>query len=285
MRTIRITFTHSAFRLIFEDCVLADNFAATFGAASPYEERSDRIIEITGKGNMPYSVRLDGKTVRNGLSRDEAAYTVSRVFGDDICSHVSASVCVMHAASVLIDDTVVSFSGASGSGKTTLSLFFSEYGSYVGDEYAILDMETGRLWHEQHPFQLKESNAALLIPDIASPAVLAVQGEFGRAYYASLAFTNRKNAKHTERFKLGVLVFPLFDPGYGQTVINNLPMSKLPDVVLQSLMGQAPPSLLLGRFIKMAARERLKFLEIRFSDGAGAAEKLYAHIQKYTEEG
>jgi hypothetical protein len=281
MKTIDIPFSHAVFRLIFEDEILADNFGASFQAAALPAERADYTVEIMGAGDSPYSVCLNGSLVGDGLLRDEAAYRVTRIFGDDICAHVSASVCVMHAASVLFHDRIVSFSGVSGSGKTSLSLFFSKYGSYIGDEYAFLDMETGHLWHEQHPFQLKESNASRMLPGLVSPSVLAVKGEpFGQAYYASLAFTNYKKAEQSQRFKLGVLVFPQFDGSCEKTIITRLSAPKLPNAILRSLMGHAPPSLLLGRFIKMAAKEHIRFLEIRFSDGADAAEKLYACIEK-----
>jgi hypothetical protein len=285
MKTIRIAFTHTAFRLIFEDDALADNFYNTFRATNLPAGRRDHTIEIMGKEYSRYSVRLNGKLLRKDLLRDEAAYCVTRIFGDEICACVSAPVCVMHAASVLTSGGIVSFCGASGSGKTSLSLFFSEYGSYVGDEYAFLDIETGCLRHEQHPFQLKESNASLLIPSLASPSVLAVKGEpFGWAYYVSLAFTNRQETLCTDRSKVAVIVFPHFDRNRRHTVINKFHMPDLPSVVLQSLMGQSAPSLLLGQFIKMAARERLRFLELWFSDGADAAEKLHYYIKRESKE-
>ena len=98
-----------------------------------------------------YRVYVNGKIIREHMVREEAAYCMTTIFGDDICSHLDDATCILHASSVLINNFIVSFSGISGSGKTSLSLIFSHYGNYIGDEYAHVDLNTGHLWHEDHP--------------------------------------------------------------------------------------------------------------------------------------
>ena len=185
----------------------------------------------------------------------------------------------MHASSVLFDNEVVAFSGVSGSGKTTLSLLFSQYGHYLGDEYAFLDLTSGHLWHERHPYQLKASNAADMISDLSAPEILPVRGEpFGQAYYASLATTNHIKADNKPARVLKTLVFPHFERSCQRTSVERLPISKLPPFILQSLMGQDSPSALFKRFVQLAANQRIQFLEVCFSNGEDAAEVLYKFV-------
>jgi len=284
MKTIYITFNYASFKLIFDNEVFADNFQSVFQATASPNEKFDNTIHIKGDDYTNYSVYLNNNLLRKAMSRDEAAYCITSIFGDDICSHTDDSICIMHAASVLMNDRIVSFSGIAGSGKTTLSLLFTKYGNYVGDEYAFLDIKTGDLWHERHPFQLKESNKAMLA-NIDPSSTLTVEGEpFGRAYYVSLGTTNYRKVERDDHIKVKVLVFPRFDSNCTTTIINRLPISELPVTILQSLLGQDPPSLLFRRFIQMAAAERLHFVESKFSDGADATAKLFEYINRQIKD-
>jgi len=281
MRTVYITFTYSTFRLFFEDDILAVNFATTFQASPTSAKIGVHYIDVIGNGATNYSIFLNGLLIQEAVLRSEVVYYITRVFGETICAGARGAICVFHAASTIIrGNRIVSFFGSSGSGKTTLSLYFSKYGYFIGDEYAYIDLNTGFLWHEQHPFQLKKSNATSILDDLSSPAVLAVQGfPFGQAYYASLAFTNHKTVKHSDRIKVKVMVLPRYDSSIEDTRICKLRISELPSVVLQSLMGESTPSILFKRFIQMASSEHVQFYEVKFSDGIDAAKQLFSQIK------
>lgn len=284
MKTINIIFTYASFKLLFENDMFADNFRIVFQASVSPIEQYDNTIYIKGNDNTKYSIYLNNNLVGEDMSRNEAAYCVISIFGNDICSHTDDSICILHAASVLMNGRIVSFSGLSGAGKTTLSLLFSKYGYFVGDEYAFLDIKTGDLWHEQHPFQLKDGNQVLL-PDIDPTLMIAAEGEwFRREYYVSLVTTNYRKVERNHHIKVKVLVFPHFESSCTTTVINILSPSELPVTILQSLMGKDSPSMLFRRFMQMANEERLQFIEIKFCDGVDAAAKLFEYINRQMEE-
>jgi hypothetical protein len=122
---------------------------------------------------------------------------------------------------------------------------------------------------------LKAGNKALL-PGIASSSMLAAEGEpFGKAFYVSLDTASYKQTKRDGRVKLKALVFPRHDRDCAETAIGRLPAKEYPESILRSFMGKDPPSALFRKIVRMAAAERLPFLEMRFADGADAADKLY----------
>lgn len=278
MKTIYIPFTNFTFQLTFEDEEFADNVTAVFHTVPTLTHNPDTIIEIQGNQENKYRVWLNGEMIRENMSQEEAAYCITTIFGDEICSHIDDSTCILHASSVLIHDFIVSFSGISGSGKTSLSLIFSTYGNYIGDEYAHVDLNTGHLWHEDHPYQLKERNAAIL-SKIPPSSRLKVKTElFGQAWYISLNTTNYKKISRDDHVKVKFLVFPHYTKDCQKTIISKLPAAKLPDSILQSLMGRNPPSLVFKTFVHMAALEGIHFVEIGFSDGDDAAGELMTYI-------
>ena len=284
MTVTYIKFTNCAFQLIFEDELFADCFQAVFQTVPNLTEHPDGIIEIKGTKGKNYHVHLNGEMICEQMSREEAAYCITTIFGEHICSHIDDSTCVLHASSVLINDFIVSFSGISGTGKTSLSLIFSRYGNYIGDEYAHLDMNTGNLWHENHPYQLKERNTTMLSP-IPSSSRLKVNTESsGQAWYVSLDTTNYKSISHEDQLKLQFLIFPHYNENCQKTTVSKLPLTKLPLSILQSLMGQMPPSLVFKKFAEMAAFEGIHFIEITFSDSNDAAEKLMTYIKNEQNE-
>lgn len=284
MKTIYITFTYDIFKLIFEDNLFAEHFKIVFQASDSADVPWNHTIHVIGYENINYSILLDNCPIQESMSREEAVYCITSIFGDSICSHADDSICIMHAASVLINDRIISFSGSSGSGKTTLSLLFAKYGNYVGDEYAFFDIKTGDLWHECHPFQLKEGSKFML-HGINPSFILEAQGQpFGKAYYVSLESTNYRKIRRDEHIKVKVIVFPDFDHDCTTTTICRLTASELPSAILQSLMGKDSPAQLFRKFIQNAAARHMHFIKIKFCDGTDAAEKLFKYIEEKKEE-
>jgi hypothetical protein len=278
MKTIYIPFTNSTFQLIFEDEAFADNAIAVFHTVPTVTNDPDKILEIQGSQGNNYRVYVNGELIREKMSREEAAYCMTTIFGDEICSHIDDSTGILHASSVLIDDFIVSFSGVSGSGKTSLSLIFSRYGNYIGDEYAHVDLNTGHLWHEDHPYQLKERNTAILSTIPLSSRLKVKTDLFGQAWYVSLDTTNYKKVRRDDQVTVKFIVFPHYNKDCQKTMISMLPVMKLPGTILQSLMGQDPPSLVFQKFVHMAALHGIHLVEITFSDGDDAARELMTYI-------
>jgi hypothetical protein len=286
MKTVNVFLTYASFELVFEDDTLGDDFVKVFGLHRPGSINNyiaNKII-IYGTEASTYRVCCDSVIIDKRLSRSEAAYCVTRIIGDDICSHIDSSVCILHAASVFLENGMVAFSGASGSGKTSLALYFSKFGRFVGDEYAYLDIVNGNIWHEDHPFQLKNNNEVLLSKYDPS-MTLEVEGEpFGKAFFVSLDAVNCYRVKQSNDIKLSVLVYPHYKGDVTTTIIDRLALGKLPTAVLESLVGQERPSRLFNNFIKMSAKRKIVFLEMKYSDGELASESLFRYISKYKED-
>jgi hypothetical protein len=274
MGTIYIVFSYAEYRLNFDDDILSNQFATVFQTIDTATGRFQSIVDIKGNENTGYSVFLNENFRGEMSSRAEAVYCVAMIFDENICVSVDDPVCIVHAASVLHENAIVSFSGVSGSGKTTLSLLFSEYGHFVGDEYAYLDTKAGSVWHERHPYQLKKSNK-ILLPAIDPALTLATDGiPFGTAYYISLQTTNYRFVGRDDRIPLKAIVFPHFDKNCGETRIAQLSGADFPNAILQSCMGKDSPSVLFGKIVRLASVKQLAFLEIYYQDGFDAANKL-----------
>lgn len=73
---------------------------------------------------------------------------------------------LLHAAVVAKDDRAILLSGISGAGKSTLSLMLAQRGwRFLGDEFALIDPETGLAWPFPRPISLKNESLAVIPPD------------------------------------------------------------------------------------------------------------------------
>lgn len=283
MNPMYVVFAQAVFRLEFEDEQFAKNFGTVFQAQAE-AQRYDHVIAVTGNSGVGYRVCFAGAFVSCDVSRSRAAYDVSMIFRDDICSHTDGSVCVVHGAGVLLDGKMVSFIGPSDSGKTTLSLLFSKYGRFAGDEFAFLDIETGCVWQERHPYKLKAGHEKLLSKIDPADRMFAEWPPSGQAYYVSLSATNHQYIRREDHARAGTMVFPRFDPDCAGTVIRPLPAAALPSAILGSFMGNHAPSALFGRVLRMAGTFGVRLIETIFSDGEDAAEKLYQYLENMKTE-
>jgi hypothetical protein len=99
--------------------------------------------------------------LQSGLSSESVVYLLTLVFNEAIRGSVSEAICSIHASSCSIDGVAISFVGDRGAGKSSLALLMSEYGKYLGDEYAFGDLNNGTLWHQLYPVSIKESGRHL----------------------------------------------------------------------------------------------------------------------------
>lgn len=76
---------------------------------------------------------------------------------------------LLHAAVVARDDRAILMSGVSGAGKSTLSLMLSQRGwRFLGDEFAMIDPDTGWAHPFPRPVSLKNESLALIPKAVAS---------------------------------------------------------------------------------------------------------------------
>ena len=285
MRIVYIEFTYTNYEILFDDDLFAKNFCAVFEANDERTERIDnkpyQVIEVIGDEGFTYSVILNSVLIQKSMNCNEATYCITRIISDNICDCVDDNVYCMHAASVAIDGGFISFSGSSGSGKTTLALLFSKYGRFAGDEYAYININTGSMWHERHPYQLKSGNLASL-PKLTKDRIIEVEGEpFGLARYVSLLTTNYLQTTSENPLRLRVLVFPHYTSGCKGTTINKMPAKYLPEAVLGSTMGWDLPSSVFSKFIRMAAHNGISFLMMEYCDGVEASRALFNYLQGF----
>ncbi len=79
---------------------------------------------------------------------------------------------LLHAASVERDGKVLIVTGESGAGKSTLSALLGEHGwRFMGDEFALIDPETGLAYPFPRPVSLK-NKAVAVMADIVGEARL-----------------------------------------------------------------------------------------------------------------
>ncbi|WP_336973929.1 HprK-related kinase A [Sphingobium aromaticiconvertens] len=77
---------------------------------------------------------------------------------------------LLHASSVEKDGRVLVMTGESGSGKSTLAAMLGERGwRLMGDEFALLDMETGQIFPFPRLVSLKNSAIAVMEAEVDAP--------------------------------------------------------------------------------------------------------------------
>ena len=76
---------------------------------------------------------------------------------------------LLHASSVERDGKVLLMTGESGSGKSTLSALLGEKGwRFMGDEFALIEPETGRAFPFPRPVSLKNEAVAEILRHVAA---------------------------------------------------------------------------------------------------------------------
>lgn len=212
----------------------------------------------------------------------EIIYNVTKIIGELICCELGEDTCVLHAASVFIENKLILLLGPSGSGKTTLSLLLTKYGYYVGDEYVMLDINNGYIWNECYPVQIKEHNR--LIVEIVNEKdnrmnlVSSFSKDIGKVFYIPLRKIKRKNIERSDKIKPDYFVFVHFNKDIEKSKITKISVDEFPLKILQSIVGKQRPSKLFKQFIQMKNKTDILHLDLFFSDGVDAARKLYSYI-------
>ncbi len=128
------------------------DFTVRLEAETPWRRWLRPSVAIRGDYILPDAVPL---ALAHGLLAAEMGMNLQMALGQK-------RYLLLHASSAERDGKALLMTGASGSGKSTLSAILGERGwRFMGDEFALLDMEDGRL----HPFPRAVSlkNQAVLV--------------------------------------------------------------------------------------------------------------------------
>ena len=234
-----------------------------------------------------YRDSIDGFVLNGGAlsaqsfnSQQELAGALLFEIGEAICTEIRDNEYIFHAAAVELDDQLLLLSGLPGSGKSTLAYTLSEYGFFVGDEYAHIDVFTGEVWSDYFPLQLKKGNPFLQCFG-KSEMVEAVDPYSGlEGFYISADSINKGlcTSDCRSKYKKAIICFPHYDSDYGKPVVSPVRIEMLPGLLLSGLIGKEPRHIMLQRMIKMLASNRFRLFEISFSDAKEAAACLCEHV-------
>ncbi len=115
------------------------DFTVRLESERPWRRWVRPSVAIRGDYMLPDAVPL---ALAHGLLAAEMGMNLQMALGQK-------RYLLLHAASAEKDGKALLMTGASGSGKSTLGAILGEYGwRFMGDEFALLDVEEGRL----HPF-------------------------------------------------------------------------------------------------------------------------------------
>jgi hypothetical protein len=188
-----------------------------------------------------------------------------------IRAKADARTCSPHASSCVIDNIAISCIGLSGTGKTTLSLLLAREGcgKYLGDEYAFLDLVTGKIHHEKHPIQIKNTTSYFK-PNQVSLPILSSYGLLSNTYIPE--DFNLESAEG--EFDLGIMVFPCYCRNGHSTNIEKVSISSLSNLIMPSVVGGSDRAALFRSLIQIIAKRDIRLYCVRYSDAKDAAQKI-----------
>jgi HprK-related kinase A len=110
-------------------------------------------VAIRGDFMLPDAVPL---ALRHGLLAAEMGMNLQMAMGQ-------RKFLLLHASTVERDGKVLIMTGESGSGKSTLSALLGEHGwRFMGDEFALIEPETGLAWPFPRPVSLKNQSVDVI---------------------------------------------------------------------------------------------------------------------------
>lgn len=129
------------------------DYSVRLEAASPWRRWLRPSIRLAGDYTLPDASPLP---LIQGLLAAEMGMNLQVALGHR--RHL-----LLHAAVVARDDRAILMSGVSGAGKSTLSLMLSQRGwRFLGDEFAMIDPDTGWAHPFPRPVSLKNESLALI---------------------------------------------------------------------------------------------------------------------------
>lgn len=276
-----LSMNHDVYNVTIEDGTLGAKIQASFiDCLSTNDDfnRYEHVVEVTGFN--PYSLRLDGSLQATHLTQEQITFELTRLFCLSLRSVSDSNKCSFHASTAVIGSGAICFSGVSGSGKTTLALLMSQYGSLMGDEYAVLDFDERTVSHKPFPLQIKEGSKQI-IPLIDYLIYATVDNDAGSS--SSLVPrsdmpTMNEIVNHPTPVK--AIVFPKYNPNSSEVLLLPASPKRMPDLILKSIANGSTPSRLFSPFIYFVSEANVKLLTIDYSNGIEAVSTLLDYLKE-----
>lgn len=217
------------------------------------------------KTTKGYSLSLENQF----LARNETACNAYAIFMDEIEKRIvheaHDSVLAAHAATVLTEDGCVLLMGRSGSGKSSLASTLSMSTVVLGDECALVNMESGEARCENYPLNIKQQNSDLLarMKDQAPLKVNSI--EHGFTFYFPLKWSCSMS------FPIKAIVIPSYSSDNPKTQLRKKPYVECSQSILSSLIGEQSQSVIFAAFSSMLASQNIELFELEFADVEAAA--------------
>jgi HprK-related kinase A len=140
------------------------DYTVRLEATSPIRRWVRPSVNIGGDYRLPEAAPLP---LAQGLLAAELGMNLQMALGHR--RHL-----LLHAAVVAKDDRAILLSGVSGAGKSTMSLMLAQQGwRFMGDEFALIDPDTGLAWPFPRPISLKNESLAAIASDSRTGPLLS----------------------------------------------------------------------------------------------------------------
>lgn len=267
---------NSVFDLAIDDDSLASRVRYSFADCIASEDvlaQSFDSISIKGKGC--YAVYRQGELLASNLTEGQLAMGLTRLFCSTLRNIRLPNECSLHASTAVVDGRAVCFMGSSGSGKSSMSLFVSRYGSYCGDEYAVMDYSKGTIRHEPYPIQVKDS-ACGLYPHVEYTRCLSLDNEgVFSSYLVPCRDMVTAPVDFSSWYPIKAIVLPRFEAELKDKArVEPIRIGDLPRLLLSSAANDDLPSVLLRKILSCVSAANIPFYSLVYSDGNAAAKQL-----------
>ncbi len=261
----------------FEDGEMAKRIARVFsGVALPNESYSSCDFRIASRMQRHKVFLRDGSRAAACSSEAQLVGSLDAIFDARLREPASVEICAVHSSCVEVANGLVAFTGVSGSGKTTLALACAMRGlPHAGDEFGLLNMNTGMFCQAEYPVALKSAlPIAAISPNIAEGSLEAVSpfGIASRLHSRSeiLALLHARRAAASEWRPLVAIV---------SVERKNCIRPHIEDLQVSDWVGRLMPSIdapvsrgeLFSRLLSLPLKAGVRVLRLEYDDAFDAA--------------
>ena len=191
------------------------DFTVRLEAERPWRRFIRPSVAIRGDYVLPDAVPL---ALRHGLLAAEMGMNLQMALGQK-------GYLLLHAATVEKDGRALVMTGESGAGKSTLAALLGERGwRLMGDEFALLDMESGALLPFPRAVSLKNEAIAVMEAEVAAERFGPRLDGTPKGAIRHMRPNEEALARMGEEAKPALILFPRFGPaaavrGVGQAEV------------------------------------------------------------------
>lgn len=217
------------------------------------------------KTEKGYSLSLEDQL----LAKNKTACSAYAILMDEIEKKIvheaHDNVLATHTATVLTEDGCILLMGKSGSGKSSLASVLSMSTVVLGDECALVDIESGEARCENYPLNIKQQNVDILAR-VQDQALLKVNSiEHGFTFYFPLKWSCSMS------FPIKAIVIPSYSLDNPKTQLRKKPYVECSQTILSALIGEQSQSVIFAAFSLMLASRNIELFELEFADVEAAA--------------